>query len=323
MRRRSFIRLVGGGLGLTFAGPRWSPVNAAGLRSLSFQASWSNDAEFAGYFLAIDRGYYQQSGIDLNYFSGGPDLIPEASLVSGRADIALTVPETTAKAVASQGAKFKIIGTQYQKSPLGIVSLAKTQIRAPQDLKGKTLAVAPVNTLAVRAFLRLNQISNVRVVPYQYDPTSLLKGEIDASVDFVTNVPYTIKLSGAEPSSFLLYDFGFTVFNDTVVVTEEGLKSKRQDFVDWLRASRRGWEDNFAAAESVPKEFKGTWFKGTGRTIENEVFYNEAQKPLIVSPSGIFSMNDEDIEKNVRALTEIGLKVGRDLFDSSLLAEVG
>src|ERR1700730_17787150 len=103
MRRRSFIRLVGGGLGLTFAGSRWSPVNAAGLRSLSFQASWSNDAEFAGYFLAIDRGYYRQSGIDLNYFSGGPDLIPEASLVSGRADIALTVPETTAKAVASQG----------------------------------------------------------------------------------------------------------------------------------------------------------------------------------------------------------------------------
>ena len=77
--------------------------------------------------------------------------------------------------------------------------------------------------------LKINGIdkSQVNIVPYAYDPTPLVKGEIDASLDFTTNVPYTIKQAGPEATSFLLYDFGFTIFNDTVVVTEETLKAKR------------------------------------------------------------------------------------------------
>ena len=79
-------------------------------------------------------------------------------------------------------------------------------------------------------------------MPYAYDPTPLIKGEIDASLDFTTNVPFTIKQTGEEAVSFLLYDFGFTIFNDTVVVTEETLKTKRKELVAWLQgvAARAG-----------------------------------------------------------------------------------
>ena len=80
------------------------------------QAAWINDAEFMGYFIAIDKGWYAKEGLDLTYLSGGPDVIPESSLLSNKADLALTTPDTTAKAVVDQGADFKIIGTQYQKS---------------------------------------------------------------------------------------------------------------------------------------------------------------------------------------------------------------
>ena len=94
-------------------------------RRSTFQASWINDAEFTGYFVAIDEGYYAAEGLDLTYLSGGPDVIPESTLISGTADLTLTTPDTTIKAIVDQGAPFKIIGTQYQKNPIGIVSLAK------------------------------------------------------------------------------------------------------------------------------------------------------------------------------------------------------
>ena len=61
------------------------------------------------------------------YLSGGPDVIPESSLIAGKADLTLTTPDTTVKAIVDQGATFKIIGAQYQKNPIGIVSLAKTR----------------------------------------------------------------------------------------------------------------------------------------------------------------------------------------------------
>jgi ABC-type nitrate/sulfonate/bicarbonate transport system substrate-binding protein len=96
------------------------------------QAAWINDAEFAGYFIGIDEGYYTEEGLDLTYLSGGPDVIPESTIIAGRADLALTTPDTTIKAIVEQGAPFKIIGAQYQKNPIGIVSLAKNPINEPQ-----------------------------------------------------------------------------------------------------------------------------------------------------------------------------------------------
>ena len=291
---------------------------------LTMQASWINDAEFTGYFVAIDQGFYTAEGIDLTYLSGGPDVIPESTIIAGRADLALTTPDTTIKAITEQGARFKIIGAQYQKNPIGVVSLKSNPIRSPADLVGKTLAVPPVNVISVQAMLKLNGIdpASVTIVPYAYDPTPLIKGEIDASLDFTTNVPYTISQQGVEATSFLLYDYGFTLFNDTVVVTEDALAEKRDALVRWLRASRKGWKVNLADPNVYPPRFAGSWFKGTGRTIANEIYFNNAQKPLIEAPGGIFAMSEPAIEANLAALAQVGIVGSRDIFDTSLLEEV-
>jgi ABC-type nitrate/sulfonate/bicarbonate transport system substrate-binding protein len=317
--RRPFLGLFGGAATTALVGRRASAATA-----FNFQAAWVNDAEFMGYFIAIDEGFYAAEGLEVTYFPGGPDVIPESTLLGGRADLTLTTPDTTIKAITEQGAKFKIIGTQYQKNPIGIVSLAKNPINEPKDLIGKTLAVPPVNVISVEAMLKLNGIDRARVniVPYAYDPTPLIKGEIDASLDFTTNVPYTIEQAGEKAHSFLLYDHGFTIYNDTVVVTEETLASRRGDLVAFLRASRKGWEESFKDPDGWPPRFERTWFKGTGRTIANEIFFNNAQRPLIEHPDGIFTMDEDGIAKNIDALGQIGIRASREMFDTTLLAEI-
>lgn len=297
---------------------------AADLTTLSMQASWVNDAEFAGYFVAMDNHLYEKQGVALHYHPGGPDVIPESTLLAGAADIALTTPDTTMKAIAKDGAPFRIIGTQFQKNPLGVVSLAKSNIRKPGDLVGKILAVPPVNTLSVMAMFRMNGIDpkSVKIVPYQYDPTPLIKGDVDATVDFTTDVPFTIEQAGLKTSSFLLYDYGFTIYNDTVVVTLDTLKKKRAALIGWLRASREGWMENLKDPSVYPPKFSTTWFKGTGRTTANDVFTNTADKPLIESPKGIYAMTPEGIELNIKALAAIGIKAKKEYFDTSLLSEL-
>lgn len=317
MNRRAF-------LAATAALPLLPGLARAATAPFTMQASWINDAEFSGYFVAIDQGYFAAEGLDLTYLSGGPDVIPESSLVASRADLTLTTPDTTIKAIAEQGAPFKIIGAQYQKNPIGIVSLAKAPINSPADMVGKTIAVPPVNTISVEAMLAINGIdkASVNIVPYAYDPTPLIKGEIDGSLDFTTNVPFTIKTMGQEAVSFLLYDHGFTIFNDTVVVTEETLATKRAELVAWLRAARKGWEENFVDPAAWPPKWADTWFKGTGRSIENEVFFNTAQKPLIETPAGIFSMSEESIAANLEALAKVGITGTPEMFDTTLLEEL-
>jgi ABC-type nitrate/sulfonate/bicarbonate transport system substrate-binding protein len=297
---------------------------ASSLPKMSMQASWVNDAEFLGYFVALHNNRYGAEGIDLTYLPGGPEIVADTVLLARRADIALTTPDTTVSAIVKQGAPFKIIGAQYQKNPLGVVSLRRNNINKPSDLVGRSLAVPPANIITAEAMLRINGISPeaVRIVPYQYDPTPLIRGEVDATLDFVTNVPYTIRLQGQEPSSFLLYDFGFRIFNDTVAVLEQTLREKRKWLVAWLRASRWGWEENFKDLEKYPKLFEQSYFHGTGRTIDNEIYFNKAQRSLIETPRGIFSMNEESIQENIESLSRVGLRARRDKFVTDLLEEI-
>lgn len=320
INRRLFVQGAAAVAGVSMGLPRMAHAASP----LAMQAAWINDAEFAGYFLAMDKGYYADEGLDLTYLSGGPDVIPESTIIACRADLALTTPDTTVRAIVEQGAKFKIIGAQYQKSPHGIISLKSNPINSPADLVGKTVAVPPVNVATMEALLEINQIDRkaVNIVPYAYDPTPLVKGEIDASLDFTTNVPYTISQLGAEAHSFLLYDHGVTLFNDTVVVTEETLATKRKDLVAWLRASRRGWEENLADPAAYPPQWADTWFAGTGRKIENEIYFNTAQKALMATPQGLFSMSEEGIENTLAALAAVGIEGSRDMFDTTLLEEL-
>lgn len=294
-------------------------ANEAG--SVRLQASWVNDAEFSGYFTALDKGYYEDAGVDVTYLPGGPNVIPESTLVAGKADIALSSPDTTLNAITKQGADLVIVGAQYQRNPLGVVSLASSGIQEPADLVGKTVAVPDVNKLAFEALLTINHVDpdDVKVVPYAYDPTPLIKGEVDATVDFTTNVPFTIEQSGKKASSFLLHDYGYKIPNDTVVVTRETLEKRRGDVVAFLEASRRGWTENLKDPKAYPATFMKTWFKGNGRTLANEQYFNTAQKPLVESAAGPMALSPETVSETIATLKLIGIDADEKMFDTTLL----
>ena len=97
LNRRHFLGTAGAA-----AAASSLPMRAMAATPLIMQAAWINDAEFAGYFLAMDKGYYTDEGLDLTYLSGGPDVIPESTIIAGRADLALTTPDTTLKAIVDQ-----------------------------------------------------------------------------------------------------------------------------------------------------------------------------------------------------------------------------
>jgi ABC-type nitrate/sulfonate/bicarbonate transport system substrate-binding protein len=322
--RRQLNRIGLAGLGAAAGVLGAPPRRAAAAESLVFQTNWLNDPEFLGYMLAIDNGYYAAEGLNVTYLSGGPNVIPEASVITGKSDIALTSMITTAKAIVERGAPLKIVGTQYQKSPLGIVSLESTGIRGPKDLAGKTVAIATLADAEFKALLKAHDVplSSVRVVPYTFNPAPLINGTVDASMDFVTQLPYFVEQAGKKPSSFLTYDFGLEFFIDLVVVKEETLKAKRAQIVKFLRASRKGWDDNFADPTKYPKLFHDTWFKGVGSTLGAETYFNSMQKALMDQPQGLYTMSEEAIQRNIDALAKLGIKARRDMFDTTLVPEI-
>jgi ABC-type nitrate/sulfonate/bicarbonate transport system substrate-binding protein len=326
LSRRRFVHdalaAVGG---MTLAGVSGSLArNTLAADQLNIQAIWLNDPEFIGYMIAIDNGYYAAEGLNVNYMPGGPDVIPEAALLTGKADISLTNLTGSVKAW-EKGAALKIIGTQYQKSPVGVISLAQSNIKAPKDLAGKTVACPPLSIATFHAMLKLAGVpkEKVRVVPFTFDPTPLAKGDVDAAVDFVTELPYLLEQkSGKKSSYFLFWDVGLPLFIDLVTVTADTLKTRRGQLVNFLRASRKGWAENNANPEKYVAKFANTWFKGNGSSIAAENFHNRAQIPLMANPKGLFALSPAAIDASLAALQQVGLKGSKEMFDLTLLAEI-
>ena len=310
--------------GLAAASLPFGSARAAGT-PLNFQSIWINDPEFAGYFQALDKGYYAAEGLEVNYIPGGPDVIPQASLLTGKADIALTSLIETASAVSEKGATFKIVGAQFQKSPDSVISLEATGIKSIKDLVGKTVACPPLSLGTFKVLLGLNGVAEdqVKIVPYAFDPTPLATGQVDAVVDFMTSLPFIVEQTSGKKASFLLfYDFGMPFGQDFVTVNAETLATRRKDIVGFLRASRKGWDEVNANPDAINKAFEDNWYKGNGYTPESTLFHANVQIPLMQNPKGIFTIDEASIAQNIASLDKIGIKANKDLFDASLLAEI-
>jgi ABC-type nitrate/sulfonate/bicarbonate transport system substrate-binding protein len=347
--RRAFVRgsartfagavALGGGLPIllsacgdddtTSTADSGSGTTAAGSGSLtkqSLQLSWILDAEFAGYYIAKDRGYYAEEGLDLEIIPGGPTAAIEATVASGKAKLGLSVPDLTALAM-KEGGKFKVVGAQYQKSPLGIMSLKDKGILEPKDLIGKKVGVPATNRQSVDALLKVNDIDagDVQIEPYSFDPTPVANGELDAALAFVTTDPFVLQEQGFETNNFLLADWGYRTYNDTVFVTEDVLAENFDMVVGFLRASIRGWQDNKADTKAF-LPLQQSLGKDLGLSEQSQLFQNEAQIPLMENDAtkahGLFWMDDEGIKENVDAMTSVGIEVTADFFTRDVLEKV-
>jgi ABC-type nitrate/sulfonate/bicarbonate transport system substrate-binding protein len=304
-----------------------SPTTAKAKSSpQSVQLSWVLDAEFAGYYLAKERGYYAAEGIDLTIIPGGPTAAIEATVAAGKANLGVSVPDLTALAM-KEGGKFKVIGAQYQKSPLGIMSLKGKGILEPKDLVGKKVGVPASNRQSVDALLKVNKIdaSSVHVVPYSFDPTPVANGELDAALAFVTTDPFVLKDKGIETDNFLLADWGYRTYNDTIFVTEDFLQKEPDTVAGFLRATIKGWQDNKAdPAAFLPLQQK--LGKDLALSAQSQTFQNDSQIPLMEGPAteknGLFWMDDEGIAANVEAMTSVGIPVTTSFFTTEVLEAV-
>jgi ABC-type nitrate/sulfonate/bicarbonate transport system substrate-binding protein len=342
--RRGFLKSSGAGLlglatlaacGSSSSGSSGSAGSTAsgsagtGAKTVSagLQLSWVYDAEFAGYYIADAMGYFGQNQLKVAMTPGGPNVTPEQVVISSRAAFGLDGADyiTTSN---NQGGKLVVIGAQFQQNPLGVLSLKKSNITSPKDLVGKKLGVPSGQFDQIKAFLKLNSInpSDVKLVTYGTDPTPIANGSLDAAVAFTTTDPFLLNEKGFETSTFTLAQYGYNIYNDCVFVTQDTLKNKRAELVNFMRAAILGWQYNIAHPDYVIPLITDKYGKALGNSAKSQKSQNDAQIPLLQSAAtkknGLFWMSDEDIAVNLETITKAGIKPDKALFDTSILEEV-
>jgi ABC-type nitrate/sulfonate/bicarbonate transport system substrate-binding protein len=307
-----------------------SSTAMANLGALDYRLSWIKNVEFAGSYIADTKGYYTAQGFSsVNLIAGGASATPmEADVATGKAVVGVSAPDITGAAIL-KGAPLKIIGAQYQKNPFAIMSMAKSPISTPQDMYGKKIGIQVSNTSVWNAFVKAANldVSKIKVVSVQFDPTPLTQGTVDGWFSYITNEPNELESQGFKVTTFLLADYGYPLVSETYMATTATISSKPDVLKGFLMAEIKGWKDNIASPALGATLTVTKYGKGLGLAIPEQTLESAAQNKLILNAdttaNGLFTITPALIEENLKTLAQGGLKLtSSQLFDLSLIEEI-
>jgi len=259
--------------------------NNGPLTQTSIQFSWVHTIEFAGFYNAIDRGYYEEGGLDVVLKEGGIDdsgnyIDPLQRVIDGEADFGVFGADQLILARA-EGAPVVAIATIYQRSPVALISLADKGIQTPQDLEGKRVGVSfGSDDTYFNAMLASQGVDQSKVTTEAADPSleALIGGDVDAQMGFVTNEAVTLRQEGFEINVMLPSDYGIDVYSN-VIFTTEGVINNQPDLVEkFLEATMRGYEEAVADPAQAA-QLSVEW--NDSLSVENEQASMQASLPLL------------------------------------------
>ncbi|WP_144721634.1 ABC transporter substrate-binding protein [Agrococcus jejuensis] len=244
-------------LGACSAGGGDAPEEGAdGLTPVTLQLQWFAQGQFAGYYAAVEQGFYEDHGLDVTIVEGGADIVPQTVLADGQADFAIAwVPKALASIEA--GAGITNVGQIFQRSGTLQVSFADAGIEGPEDLAGENVGSwgfgNEFELFAGIGEAGLDPMSDVTLVQQAFDMSGLLSGDIDAAQAMSYN-EYAQLLETVDPETGELYtadDFsvidwnevGVAMLQDAIWANTEALGDEafQETTVAFLEASIEGW----------------------------------------------------------------------------------
>ena len=296
------------GCGSTAATPTPIPDN------VSVQLSWFHGVEYAGFYAAVEKGYYAEENIAITLNAGGPEINPMDEVQNGRSQFGITSGDSIIIAKTNQQ-NFISVATIFRENPLAITSLTKDNIQKPENLSGKTIGVysldlSSFNDLPFLAFLSRSGLErnsmNYALIEDFQGANEIKAGNMDAMSGMFATDQKVMAQSAGDELNFIYYkDYGYDVYINTIFTTEEFKQSNPDLIRRFIKATMKGYE--YAIANT--KEVAGLAIKydpSLDLTYQQEVM--ETQIPFINTggvPIGSMDMSVWNTTQEI--LLEFGL----------------
>ena len=293
------------------------------LTPVKLQLQWLPQGQFAGYFAAVENGYFEEEGLQVEIIPSGGDIVPQDALANGDVDYAIAwVPKVLGS--IEQGANLTNIAQIFQRSGTLQVSWADSGIDSVADFEGKKIGSWGFgNEWEIFAAMAAEGLdsSTVEIITQDFNMNAFLQGDIDAAQAMTYN-EYAQLLETVDPDTGELYtedDFNVISYQDTVGAmlqdaiwadTErlESDEAYQETTVAFLKAVIKGWafvRDNPEDASEI------TIAAGSGWGPSHELWMvNETNKLIWPAPNGIGVIDeaawDQTVEGALSAVNESG-----------------
>ncbi len=228
---------------------------------VTLQLKWVTQAQFGGYYVALDKGFYEEEGLNVTIKAGGPDVAPAQVIAGGGADVVIDwMP--SALASREKGLDLVNIAQPFKSSGMMLTCLKDSGISSPDDFKGKTLGVwFGGNEYPFLSWMSKLGLSTdggedgVTVLKQGFNVDPILNGQADCISTMTYNEYWQVIDAGLTPEELVVFkyeDQGVATLEDGMYVLGENLKDDafNDKMARFVRASMKGWK----YAETNPDE---------------------------------------------------------------------
>lgn len=299
--------LAGATVALGFA------ASAQAADPLTLQLKWVTQAQFAGYYVAKDKGFYEEEGLDLTIKAGGPDINPSQVIAGGGADVVVDwMP--SALATREKGVPLVNIAQIFQKSGMMLSCRADSGIKTPADFKGNTLGVwfggneyPFLSWMSTLGYSTEGSSPDVTVLKQGFNVDPLLQKQAACISTMTYNEYWQLIEAGMKPEELVVFkyqDQGVSTLEDGLYTLEKSLQDPAMvdKLARFLRASVKGWE--YAAANQAETVDIILANDSTGAQTEEHqaTMIQEIAKLLEGSSKGAGYLDEGDYGRTVKVL---------------------
>jgi NitT/TauT family transport system substrate-binding protein len=281
---------------------------------VTLQLKWIEQAQFMGFLVAREMGYYEEENIDIEILPGGVGINPVDVLIAKNADVAVAWTGNVLPAI-SLGEELVNIGQGMQRSGMRLMALKESGIEKPSDIKGRQIGVWPGgNELEPYAFIEkqgLDRDRDVELVNQNFDMNQLLNGEIDLASAMVYNEYWLPIEAGYSEDDFVVFDMeqeGAGMLQDALFVRRDFLSENKDLLVRFMRASIKGWEyaieDPERAVELMNLDFTANEVTAKDHQIRMAKETAKLYKADDGTTEGLFYINTTKLQQTIDIATE-------------------
>ena len=282
--------------------------------TVTLQLKWVTQAQFAGYYVAKDKGFYEEENLTVEIKPGGPDIAPAQVLAGGGADVVLDwMP--SALATREKGLALVNIAQPFKSSGMMLTCRRDSGIKTPEDFRGKTLGVwffgneYPFLSWMSKLGIKTDgSADGVTVLKQGFNVDPILQKQADCVSTMTYNEYWQIIDAGLTPDDLVVFkyeDQGVATLEDGIYVLEDKLKDAA--FVDkmvrFVRASMKGWK----YAEANPDEAADIVLDNDASGAQTEKHQKRMMGEIIKLTAGSNGALDEaDYQRTVKTLLSAG-----------------
>jgi NitT/TauT family transport system substrate-binding protein len=311
--RRWAARLKGGPLALIILFSTGIAAAQIPLKRATLLPQWVPQAQFAGYYVALEKGFYRERGLELNILPGGPDK-PPLEYLRGREVDFVTLWLSSAIEARSEGVPLVNIAQISQRSALMLVAKKASGIEKPEDMEGRRVGLwGPLFQVQPRALFERYRV-RPKIVPQSYSVNLFLQGGVDVASAMWYNEYHTILNCGVNPeelTTFSFHEHGLNFPEDGLYALEDTFRKDPDMCRAFVRATLKGWKYAFAHPERALDIVMENLRKAhVPATRVHQKWMIEKMKDFILpgdggSPSG--TLQPEDYKRVSEALRSAGL----------------